>query len=72
MGADGGIVEADESYIGRKPGTKVRRGPGHKETVFAPVERNGKARSIHITGKMFDGIKDAPTWQSSSECSPEY
>lgn len=59
MGSDGGVVEADETYIGRKPGTKVRRGPGHKEMVFALVERNGKARSIHITGKMFDGIKDA-------------
>jgi hypothetical protein len=23
------------------------------------VERNGKARSVHITGKMFDGFKDA-------------
>lgn len=53
------MVEVDETYIGRKPGTKVRRGPGHKEMVFALMKRKGKARSIHITGKMFDGIKDA-------------
>jgi transposase-like protein len=59
MGSDGGVVEADETYVGRKPGTKVHRGPGHKEMVFALAERNGKARSFHITGKMFDGIKKA-------------
>jgi transposase-like protein len=59
MGEDGCIIEADETYIGRKPGTKKRRGPGHKEMVFSLVERGGKARSVHITGKMFDGIKDA-------------
>lgn len=59
MGSDGGVVEADETYIGRKPGTKKGRGQGHKEMVFALVERNRKARSVHITGKTFDGIKDA-------------
>jgi hypothetical protein len=31
----------------------------HKEMVFSLVERGGRARSVHITGKMFDGIKDA-------------
>jgi ISXO2 transposase-like protein len=59
MGSGGGIVEADETYIGRKPFRKKGRGWGHKEQVFALVERNGKARSVHITGKMFDGIKKA-------------
>lgn len=59
MGSGGKVVEADETYIGRKPGTKVGRGGGHKEMVFSLVERNGKVRSVHITGKMFDGIKQA-------------
>jgi transposase-like protein len=59
MGSDGGIVEADETYIGRKPGRKVRGGWGHKEAVFSLVERDGQVRSFHITGKMFDGIKKA-------------
>jgi transposase-like protein len=59
MGSDGGVVEADETYIGRKPYRQKAKGWGHKETVFALVERNGKARSVHITGKMFDGIKKA-------------
>jgi transposase-like protein len=59
MGSSGGVVEADETYIGRKPGTAKRKGWGHKEKVFSLVERGGKARSVHITGPMFDGIKKA-------------
>lgn len=57
MGSGGGIVEADETYVGRKRGRKVKAGPGHKHMVFALVERGGRARSIHITGKTFPGIK---------------
>lgn len=59
LGSDGGVVEADETYVGRKPFRHRARGWGHKNTVFALVERNGKARSVHITGKMFAGIKRA-------------
>jgi len=57
MGSGGKPVEADETYVGRKPGRDKRRGHGHKETVFALVERGGKVRSTHITGKLFAGIK---------------
>lgn len=59
MGRGGAVVEADETYIGRKPGTKKKRGPGHKEQVFSLVERDGKVRSFHITGEGFDKIKEA-------------
>ncbi len=60
MGSGGGIVEADETYIGRKPFRhRARAGYGHKNTVFALVQRDGKARSFHITGNKFDGIKRA-------------
>lgn len=59
MGSGGGTVEADETYIGRKPGRKMKTGTGHKHTVFALVERGGKVRSTHITGKTFDGVKAA-------------
>lgn len=48
FGSGGGTVEADETYVGRKPGTKIRRGTGHKEAVFSLVERNGKVRSFHV------------------------
>jgi len=59
LGGGGSMVEADETYIGRKPGRKVRSGHSHKEMVFSLVERNGTVRSAHITGPMFDGIKKA-------------
>lgn len=59
LGSGGKPVEADETYIGRKPGRDTRRGYGHKHTVFALVERDGRVRSTHITGKTFDGIKKA-------------
>jgi transposase-like protein len=59
LGSGGGVVEADETYIGRKPGRKMRAGAGHKETVFTLVERDGRARSVHITGDTFKGIKKA-------------
>jgi transposase-like protein len=48
LGGGGGIVEADETYYGRKPGWKKRRGPGHKMAVLSLVERGGRVRSFHI------------------------
>src|SRR5579863_133293 len=59
MGTGGGVVEADETYIGRKPHRRKASGWGHKNIVFTLVERDGQARSFHITGKMFNGIKKA-------------
>jgi len=53
LGSGGGTVEADETYIGRKPGRKKVAGSGHKMAVMSLVERDGKARSFHI--KSFDG-----------------
>ena len=40
FGADGGAVEVDETFIGRKKGRKVRVGYEHKMKVLALVERN--------------------------------
>ncbi len=61
MGADGDMevpptplggkditLEGDATYVGRKPGTKVRPGGGHMNAVFSLVERNGQARSFHV------------------------
>ncbi len=49
MGGKYKVVEADETYVGRKPGTKVRRGAGHKNAVVALVEReSGEVRSFHV------------------------
>jgi transposase-like protein len=48
MGGAGGVVEIDETYIGRKDGFEVKRGSGHKNSVLTLVERSGKARSFHV------------------------
>jgi len=48
FGAGGKIVEADETFIGRKPGRKKGKGYSHKEVVFSLVERNGNVRSFHV------------------------
>jgi hypothetical protein len=47
----GSIVEADETFIGRKDDTIKRRGHGHKNAVLSPVDRNcGQVRSFHVEG----------------------
>jgi transposase-like protein len=51
MGGAGGIVEADETFIGRKEGSIKRRGHGHKNTVLSLVDRKSKkVRSFHVDG----------------------
>lgn len=48
LGGEGRFVEADVTYVGRKPGMKVARGTAHVIPVFALVERNGEARAFHM------------------------
>ena len=49
MGGVGGIVEADETFIGRKEGSTKRRGHGHKNAVLSLVDRKSKqVRSFHV------------------------
>ena len=51
LGGSGKFVEADETFIGRKPNRKMSRpkgGVSHKNAVFSLVERNGKVRSFHV------------------------
>ena len=49
MGSGGGIVEADETFIGRKEGARrPKAGYGHKMVVMSLVERGGKVRSFQI------------------------
>jgi transposase-like protein len=64
MGQGGKFVEADETFFGKKDkgGYKMHKGGAvvpHKNMVFTLVERGGKARSFHISGPMFQGIKEA-------------
>ncbi len=57
MLGNNGPVEADETFIGRKPGTKKCRGVGHKNAVLSLVERNGQVRSFHIASVTADTLK---------------
>jgi len=58
LGSGGGVVEADETYIGRKTGKPMgRAGWGHKNTVVSLVERGGELRSFHVSGSLFDNVK---------------
>jgi len=51
MGGAGGVVEADETFIGRKDRSIKRRGHGHKNAVLSLVDRNsGQVRSFHVEG----------------------
>jgi transposase-like protein len=50
FGSDGGMVEVDETFIGRLDGTyRARGGVAHKMKVLSLVDRNtGRARSVKI------------------------
>src|SRR5579883_2589887 len=48
MGGQGEIVEADETYIGKKHGVKKGRAFHHKNAVVSLVERGGRVRSFKI------------------------
>jgi transposase-like protein len=50
FGSDGGAVEVDETYIGRKAGAGAPKGGwGHKMTVLGLVDRNtGQSRLFHV------------------------
>lgn len=58
MGGDGssGVVEVDETFIGRKKDIPVRRGGAHKNTVLALVERGGRVKTVHIDDTKADTI----------------
>jgi len=58
MGHDGGAVEADETFIGRVKGVKVKRGgQRHKYPVLTLIDRKtGQARSFHIATAVSEDI----------------
>ena len=56
MGGDGGIVEVDETYIGRKAGVRMTRGGHHKNAVLTLVQRGGEARSFHVESVNKDDV----------------
>lgn len=58
FGGGGGVVEIDETFLGRKPNRDTRRGWAHKEAIFTLVERNGAARSWHVPDVTAETLKE--------------
>ncbi len=58
LGGAGKPVEADETFIGRKPGRKMQRGTFHKNAVLSLVERGGKVRSFKIDSVSANRVRD--------------
>lgn len=50
MGGEGEAVEVDETFIGRKKGTEIRRGTTHKMAALSLVQRGGSVRSFTVNG----------------------
>ena len=49
FGSHGGVVEVDETFIGKEEGVSVWRGPTHKQKVLSLLDRDhGKTRSMVI------------------------
>lgn len=67
MGGSGKTVEADETYVGRKAGTKVGRGHGHMNAVAALVERGGEARSFHVPNVRGETLRSVIANHASQE-----
>lgn len=57
IGGEGKTIEADVTYVGRKPGTKVKGGTGHVNPVFSLVQRNGEVRSFHMPNVRGDTLR---------------
>ncbi|HEX2763702.1 MAG TPA: IS1595 family transposase [Allosphingosinicella sp.] len=57
FGSDGGVVEADETFIGNRPGA-IRHGTGssHKYKVLSLVDRNSGASRTYVIDGL--GVKD--------------
>ena len=46
-----GTIEADETYVGGRYDDRRKRARYGKEPVFGIVQRDGKARTYHLSGK---------------------
>lgn len=71
IGGEGKIVEADETYFGKKAGpapttttsgrpfTKGgKTGPSHKRAILSLVERGGNVRTFHVAQANKDNVTD--------------
>jgi hypothetical protein len=57
LGGEGTTIEADVTYVGRKPMTKAKRGGGgHMNPVFSLIERDGGSRSVHMPNVRVENL----------------
>jgi transposase-like protein len=57
LGGEGRTIEADVTYVGRKPMKKAHRGGGsNMNPVFSLVEREGGVRSIHMPNVRVENL----------------
>src|SRR6266571_3658060 len=70
-----GTVEADETYIGGKFDKRRKRAKYDKEPVFGMVERDGKARTYHVSPvnryNLISKIKDNISIEADLVCTDE-
>ncbi len=68
LGGEGKIVEADETFIGRKKGREKKTGHGHKMAALALVERGGDVRTFKIdnasAANIYPIIDKNLSWES--------
>jgi transposase-like protein len=80
LGGEGKVVEADETYIGKKSGPaptqtttgrpftkKGRTGPSHKRPVVSLVERGGHVRSFHVEQANIENVREIVVTNASRE-----
>ena len=57
LGGAGAIVEADETFMGAKRGSKVQTAGHHRNKVVSLVQRDGKTRSFHVANVDIHSLK---------------
>jgi len=69
IGGEGATIEADETFVGRKAGTKLYKSISEKQVVFTLVERGGHARSVHVPNVRSETLREAIVANSNLKAS---
>jgi transposase-like protein len=59
LGGPGAIVEADEAFVGGKKRNRLSGKVAAKKKVVALVERDGRARSVHVANIHANNVRSA-------------
>jgi len=61
LGGEGKIIEADEVYIGGKANKRASRKVAPKKAVVTLVERDGRAKSVHVASVTAKTVREVMT-----------